>query len=88
MNKYKTLLILSHYSDMLNKYTIHMKVYTVCSYVMLMQNTNYEFYTMSNKTLEREHLVVRIEHGQRNVFTTGQAKLDPEDYAFKYVDGR
>ena len=26
--------------------------------------------------------------GRRNVFTTGQAKLDPEDYAIKCVGGR
>ena len=64
---------------MLNKYTIHMKVYTVCSYVMPMQNTDYEFYTISNKKFERERLVVYTERGWRNVFTTGQAKLDSED---------
>ena len=26
--------------------------------------------------------------GRRNVFTTGQAKLDHEDYAIKFVGGR
>ena len=54
---------------------------------MPMQNTDYEFYTISDKTFERECLVVHTEHGQRTVFTTGQAKLDSEDYAIKCVGG-
>ena len=34
---------------------------------------------------------IRLSHphqGQRNVFTTGQAKLDPENYAIKCVGSR
>ena len=61
VNKYKTLLILSHHSDTLNKCTIHMQVYTVCSYVMPMLNTDYEFYTLQDKTFGRESLVVDTE---------------------------
>ena len=31
---------------------------------------------------------ITIIQGRRNVFTTGQAKLDPEDYAIKWVGGQ
>ena len=37
--------------------------------------------------LSFEYNIQGILQGQRNVFTTGQVKLDPEDYAIKCVGG-
>ena len=37
--------------------------------------------------MQNHKTLAMVSQGRRNVFTTGQAKVDPEDYAIKHVGG-